>query len=224
MPGRNTILANGETYHIFNRGVASQPTFIDKKDYQRVMDSFFYYQNITPPIKYSKFLMISAKERDNIINNLRKKKFFHADIIAYCFMPTHFHLLLRQNEENGISKFVGNFTNSYTRYFNTKRERKGPIFEGKFGSVRIETSEQLLHVSRYIHLNPYSSYLVKTTQELESFTYSSFNEYIAGNSNLCNKDFILENFKTAKEYKKFVFDQADYQKKLNNIKHLLLEN
>ena len=75
------------------------------------------------------------------------------EIICYCLMPNHLHLLLRQLMDGGISKFMSNFANSYTRYFNTKSKRKGPVFEGKFKAKRIETDEQLLHLSRHIHLN-----------------------------------------------------------------------
>lgn len=139
-------------------------------------------------------------------------------------MPNHFHLLVRQVMNNGISQFVGNATNSYTRYFNTKRRRTGPIFEGKFKSVRIETEKQLLHVSRYIHLNPYTGYVVKTLDDLESYQYSSFSEYITPSSlDLFERDAILSSFRSANAYKKFVFDQADYQRTLNRIRHLTLE-
>ncbi|MFZ5366292.1 MAG: transposase [Patescibacteria group bacterium] len=223
MPGRTTILATGEIYHILNRGIALQPTFLDKRDYQRAKDTLFYYQNSQPPLRYSKFLTLVQEERNRFLNNLRKNKQFLIEIIAYCLMPNHFHLLARQIMDNGISAFASNFTNSYTRYFNTKRERNGPLFEGKFKSIRIENEEQLLHVCRYIHLNPYTSYVVKTPEDLENYPYSSFPEYL-GNSNLdfCAKGVILGNFKNLSAHKQFIFDQADYQRTLNDIKHLLL--
>ncbi len=225
MPGRKTPLVNNEIYHIFNRGVASQPTFLNKRDYNRALETIFYYQNSIPPIKYSRFLSISIKDRANLLQDLAKQKNFLVDIISYCLMPNHFHFLLRQVRDTGIAKFMSNFTNSYTRFFNTKQERSGPLFTGKFKSVRIQTQEQLLHVSRYIHLNPYTSFVVKSFENLETYPYSSFPEFIGKTrSNFCTKDIILGNFKNIELYKKFIFDQADYQRSLGLIKHLATEN
>ena len=224
MPGRKTPLVNNEIYHIFNRGVASQPTFLNATDYQRALESFFYYQNSNPPVKYSSFLSLPLVQRNELLESLAKEKSFLAEIISYCLMPNHFHFLLRQLQENGLSKFMSNFTNSYTRFFNTKRDRDGPLFTGKFKSVRIETQMQLLHVSRYIHLNPYTSYVVKTIDDLQAYPYSSFPEFLDNtNSSFCSKESILSEFKKKEDYKHFVFDQADYQRSLDQIKHLIMD-
>lgn len=224
MPGRKVVLANNETYHIVNRGIASQPVFLQKRDYQRGLDTFYYYQNRNLPLKYSRFLDQSKDRRLDILKSLKSEKNFLAEIIAFCFMPNHFHFLLKQKTDNGISKFLSNFTNSYTRYFNTKAERQGPLFQGKFKAVRIETDEQLLHVSRYIHLNPYTSYMVKTIKDLENYPHSSFPEYLGKmKTSFCNKELVLDHFKDTQTYKNFVFDQADYQRRLEEIKHLTLE-
>ena len=147
------------------------------------------------------------------------------EIIAYCLMPNHLHLLLKQLEENGISIFMSNLTNSYTRFFNTKQKRKGPLFQGKFKGVRIETDEQLFHVSRYIHLNPYSSFVLKSLEELESYPYSSLPEYLGLKKEIhCKTEIILNNFKNIQSYEDFVFDRAGYQRELEKIKHLAIED
>lgn len=146
------------------------------------------------------------------------------DIICFCLMPNHFHLLLNQLKDNGISKFMANLQNSFTRYFNTKHERIGHLLQGQFKAVLIEDDNQLLHVSRYIHLNPYSSYVVKDLESLEQYLWSSFPEYLGKvAAEICNKEIILSQFKDKKDYKKFVFDQADYQRRLEEIKHLVIE-
>lgn len=224
MPGRKTPLVSGEIYHVLNRGVASQPIFVDKRDYRRIIETMRYYQNIHPPQRYSLFLEMARKKREEILEKLRKKGEFWVDIIAYCFMPNHFHFLLKQKTEGGISKFLSNFTNSYTRYFNVRHHREGPLFKGRFQAVLIRTDEQLWHVSRYIHLNPYSSYVVKKIEDLVKYPYSSFPEYLGlVKQEFCQKEIILDHFQTKERYKKFVFDQADYQRKLDRIKHLCLE-
>jgi len=224
MPGREIPLVSGEIYHVINRGIASQPIFGDKRDYHRFLETIFYYQNQNPPLRYAKFLTLSVEERNRILRNLKKKKDFNVEFMSFCLMPNHFHLLLRQVKDGGISKFLSNLTNSYTRYFNTKNQRKGPLFQGKFKAVRIENDNQLLHVTRYIHLNPYTSYVIKNVEELASYPYSSFQEYLNPNDNqIMNKDEVLSHFKSLRLFKEFTFDHADYQRKLDQIKHLSLE-
>lgn len=234
MPGRIIPLINDEIYHVFNRGVSFQPTFFDQRDYQRLLSTIIYYQNQKPPMKLSRFLTLSQEERSRIMEEQKKKINFLIDIVCYCFMPNHLHFLLKQKAEKGISKFMGNIANSYARFVNTKQERTGPLFQGRFKAVRIEDNEQLIHVSRYIHLNPLTSYIVKSAGELEDYIYSSFPEYLGKIQNgFCQKEIILTQFKTRDDYKqsfqpqsgykKFVLDQADYQKRLGDIKHLILE-
>jgi len=223
MPGRDIPLINNQIYHVINRGIASQPVFLSRNDYLRATEIISYYQNQNPPLRYSFFLRLSPERKAEILNQLGSEKKFLVEIIAYCLMPNHFHFLLKQTKENGISLFLSNITNSYTRYLNTKKERVGPLFQGKFKAIRIETEEQLLHLSRYIHLNPYSSCLVKNLDDLFNYPYSSLSEYLnPKNLSFCTKDTILENLKT-NSYKQFVSDQADYQKRLEEIKHLVLE-
>jgi len=125
--------------------------------------------------------------------------------------------------DGGISKFLSNFQNSYTRYFNTRHQRDGTLFLNQFKAVRIETDEQLIHVSRYIHLNPYASHVIKDIDRLEYYRWSSFSEYISKGDGFVNKSLLLGFFKNAESYKTFVFDQADYQRTLKEIEHLALE-
>jgi len=119
---------------------------------------------------------------------------------------------------------MSNVWNSYTRYFNIKRKRVGPVFQGVFKAVRIQDDNQFLHVQRYIHLNPYSSFLVKNWEELAKYPYSSLSEYLdIGEKNVCNKELTKGFFKSVEDYKKFVFNQADYQRSLEKVKHLTFE-
>lgn len=223
MSGRKTVLATGEIYHVFNRGISSQPTFFDNRDYQRFLNAFHYYQNREPPMKLSLFLTSSRENREKFMQSILKSDFL-VDNISYCLMPTHFHFILRQLEDGGISHFISNLTNSYTRFLNTKQKRSGPFFQGRFKAVRIETNEQLLHVSRYVHLNPLTSFLVKNVEDLENYFYSSFPEYLGKTKReLCQKEIVLGQYKTKESYSKFVLDQSGYQRELDLVKHLTLE-
>lgn len=155
-----------------------------------------------------------------LVNKLDETKKI-IDIIAYCLMPNHFHLLLKQNKDNGVTEFTSKLSNSYTKYYNTKYTRVGPLFQGEFKAVIIENEAQLVHVSRYIHLNPTSSCLVKRPDQYE---WSSYKEYTSKVSiDLCNKEDIKNQFKNPQDYQQFVLDQIGYAQELNIIKHQLID-
>ncbi len=225
MPIRITPLATGEIYHILNRGTASIPVFRQKRDYMRFIHLIDYYRFSEAPGRFSRFLQLSRQERQKIINSLKKKGLKLVTIIAYCLMPNHFHLLLRQEEEKGITEFMRLIQNSYSRYFNLKYQRRGSLFENRFKAIRVETEEQLLHLSRYIHLNPYSSYLVRDKKQLLNYPFSSLKEYLKTTTEpeLCSKDVVISCFGSKRSYRSFVLDQADYQRSLEIIKHQLNE-
>lgn len=220
MPTRKTPLITNEYYHIFNRGVNKQPIFFSKVDYKRTMSilNYYTYQNLP---SYSKYLAMSDEHKAAASSHSPQQI---VRVVCACLMPNHFHLLIQQVQDGGIVKFMSNFQNSLTKYVNTKNERSGHLLQGEFKSVHIEDNTQLLHVSRYIHLNPHTSFVVKNLHDLETYKWSSYPEYISGSNNeLYDKDIILSQFKGDEDYKKFVNDQADYQQELDRIKHLLLE-
>jgi putative transposase len=139
-------------------------------------------------------------------------------------MPNHFHLILRQESENGISRFISQLLNSYTRYFNIKNRRIGQLFLDQFKNVLVENDNQLLHLSRYIHLNPYSSQLITNIDNIFNNKWSSFGEHFNKNEHkICNTTIVDSNFKTIDKYKEFILDNADYQKSLKILRCLMAE-
>lgn len=221
MPRRKIVIANNEVYHIVNRSIAKIPIFKGKRDYQRALETIDFYRFTNSLLSFSHYKRLQRKKEEEFIENLRKNKTL-IEIFAFCLMPNHCHFLLKQNQNKGISIFMGNFLNSYARYFNTKYKRSGALFQSMFKAIRIESDEQLLHISRYIHLNPSSAYLIEI-KALEGYPWSSFPEYTSRIHSFTKTDFILNYFKTKGAYKKFVFDQAEYQRELQKIKHLILE-
>ncbi len=213
MPTRTIPLINGQIYHIYNRGVEKRRIFENRRTYNRFLQAIKYYQREGPKPKFSNFVKYKLFEP-----NPNKKI---VEIISYCLMPNHFHFLLKQVRENGISEFISKLTNSYTKYYNTKFARVGPLLQGQFKAVLVESDEQFLHVSRYIHLNPLVSFLVK---DLKNYEWSSYKEYITKtDQDICTKEEILNFFKSAGDYEQFVLDQADYGQKLELIKHQLFD-
>ena len=220
---RKTILADNQIYHIFNRAIDRQTIFTSKWEYKRAIETLKYYRFANLPFKFSQLLNLPEDDKQKIVLELSQKNEKLVEFIAFCIMPNHFHFLVKQLKPNGISKFISDFTNSYTRYFNTKHERKGHLFEGLFKAVLVESDEQLIHLSRYIHLNPVVSFIIKQ-EELENYSWSSLPEYLSLNSeNLCDKALVMKMFPSLGDYKKFVTDQIKYAQELEKIKHLILE-
>ena len=222
MAQRKTILATNEIYHVYNRGVEKRPIFLIKRDYIRFIETTNYYRFANCPMRFSYFRILAHEKQDSVIKRLKDESRKLVDIYAYCLMPNHIHFLLKQLVDRGISKFMAKVTNAYSHYFNTRHDRIGHLFQGNFGASRIEDDEQFIHVSRYIHLNPVSSYLIEL-KDLIYYEYSSFPGYINKEASFINISGVLSYFKNKDEYKTFVEDQAGYARKLENIKHLILE-
>ncbi|MCL5020018.1 MAG: transposase [Patescibacteria group bacterium] len=213
MPYRATPFVNDCFYHVYNRGVEKRQIFLIERDYQRFLQTLYYYQFIGPKPRYSTRLRFKNKEFD------KNPKI--VEIVCYCLMPNHFHLLLKQLKAGGIQEFLSKTINSYTKYFNTKHRRIGHLFQGQFKAVSVETDEQLLHLSRYIHLNPY---VAGITKEWKDFSYSSIQEFI-GNAvfPICETRYILDFFGKLNNYESFVTDYQSYALELGRIKHQLID-
>lgn len=136
-------------------------------------------------------------------------------------MPNHFHLLLKQNKNNGISEFLRKICDSYIKYFNLRHKRQGPLLQGAFKAVLIESDEQLLHLSRYIHLNPFVANLV---DDLSDYKWSSYPDYFSSTNQYTETKHVLNFFRTNAKYREFITDQKDYAKSLHTIKHQLLDS
>ena len=222
MAGRELPLVTGEYYRVYNRGVARQPTFLDDRDYKQAMLSMSYYRSLSPPVKLSRYKNLPKTERDNLLEKLNKSGQGWVQIVSFVLMPNHFHFLLKQLEDGGISKFTGQFSNSYTRYFNTRRSRPGSLFQGTFKAVHVETEEQLLHLSRYIHLNPLVSSVI-TKSGLVAYPWSSYPDYLQGRSQLVEMSLVMSFFKSPTDYQSFVTNHADYARELEVIKHIAMD-
>lgn len=208
----------GEYYHVFNRGVEKRTTFVDRADYERFLKICQWYLNPEPPISYSQRDRI-GKEIQHRVLDLNEGL---VEVVAYSLMPNHFHFLVRVIEEQGLETWVRRMINSYTRSFNTRHDRVGSLFQGPYKVVRIESNEQLVHVSRYIHLN---SVVARLCARAEEYQYSSMGLYLqAEPSTWVNPSVIVSQFTAPAEYRAFVADHASYAIDLDRIKHLLLED
>ncbi len=213
MPYRLTPFQTEYYYHVFNRGVEKREIFSSPRDYERFLQTIYYY------------LFSGPKPRFSTHKKFKFKEFYVnpkiVEVVCYCLMPNHFHLLLRQVKDNGIHKFMSKVLNSYTKYYNTKHNRVGPLLQGQFKAVLVETDEQLVHLSRYIHLNPLVSDMVS---DLSNFEYSSYPDFIGTKANgFCFTKPIMDFFKSPSAYQEFVKDNESYGSDIHRIKQLLIE-
>lgn len=173
-------------------------------------------------MSYSRFKeLVNPNRKRQILSLLSVKKYFKVNVLAYCIMPNHFHLLLQQKADGGISKYLSDVLNALTRHFNIRHDRKGPLFLPRFQAKHIVSREQLIHVSRYIHLNPYSSGLLQKLDELDHYQWSSYLVYTQGAADkLCMSKLILAEFGNSSEnYRHFVLNHAQHQRTLEYIKY-----
>lgn len=184
MPSRSTPLVTGEYYHIYNRGNSKQVIFHDDQDHGYFMNLLFVMNNE----KRTK-----ARDALKVLNNEEKL----VSIGAYCLMPNHFHILFKQEKEQGITTFMQKLSTAYVMYYNKKYKRSGGLFEGKFKSKYAGEDLYLKYLFSYIHLNPlkildqnWKKYGLGDSQYkfLLEYKYSSFNEYQKEEYHCINKE------------------------------------
>jgi len=212
---RKSSLVEKRVYHVFNKSIAGYTIFNDYREFNRVLGAICFYQVLNKNISFADSVRTSKEKNEKF--SIKGKKL--VEIVAYCLMPTHFHLILEQLEDKGVSVFMQNLQNSYARYFNLRHKRKGPLWEGTFKYVAIESDEQLLHMTRYVHLNPVTAYIVDNP---ENWPMSSYIEYVSEKSNkICRHDHLFEI--DAGSYRLFVNDNIAYQRDLAKIKRLMFD-
>lgn len=201
-------------YHIYNRGVEKRNIFQEENDYFRFIHDLYEF-NDTNPANPNNRRIVGGRTSNN-----SNKRDLLVNIVCFCLMPNHFHLVLQAVKENGITQFMKKLGTGYAMYFNEKYDRVGSLFQGRFKSVLIENDEQFMHLSRYIHLNPIEIVepswkendviqdWPKAKKFLENYRYSSYLDYIGTKNfpSVIYKNPLLEYFKTPEEYKEFTED------------------
>jgi putative transposase len=175
MPKRGDVFIKGYYYHIYNRVVDGLKLFYNP-------DNFEYCLKLVK--RYSKRYCVG--------------------VIAYCLMPNHYHFLLQQQSEIPLSLFIGSVFNAYVQAVNKHQKRKGTIFESRFKYVLIDNENYIVHLCRYIHLNPSNAGLV---QRPEDWPFSNHLEWVNRRSGTLKDDaFIKERFSQPQDYERFVND------------------
>lgn len=208
-----------EFYHIYNRGTEKRLIFLDNADRNRFL-SLLYLCNSRFPIHRSNYVNTSLSD----LMTLPREELL-VDIGAYCLMPNHFHVLLRECVEGGISIFMQKISTGYTMYFNKRYERSGSLFQGRFQAEHLDTDNYLKYIFSYIHLNPISLVDVgwkkhsikdktKINKHLSSYQFSSYLDYVDRNSrnpegNILNKTAFPKYFQTPRNFQIHLQDWID---------------
>ena len=207
---RNIKIAPGEYYHVFNRGVRKQVVFHDTNDWFRLLFLILYFQS---PVTFPNISRLSKQHvqpsvlnmlniDQEIINKVVKDRY--VELVSFCLMPNHFHLVVKEEKEGGLAQYMQRVLNGYTKYYNTKYQKSGHLFQGPYKAVHIKDNTQLLHVSAYIHRNPRE--LTAWFNKEDKYSFSSYQDFIHQNrwGKLLAQDIITDQFKDRNEYYDFV--------------------
>ena len=195
MPAKNVIkiYIKDSYYHIYNRGVEKRKVFKDQQDYKVFLK--YLKQSLNTPPDPKSIKQTFTLQGETFKGVPRQVKNFHKEIIllAYCLMPNHFHLLIKQNSSKSIELFMRSISTRYSMYFNKKYQRVGSLFQWPYKAVHIKDEVYLLHLSRYIHLNP-----IEFTNDLTR-AFSSYSEYLnLRKTKWVKPEVILSSFNQAK--------------------------
>lgn len=231
---RKIKFIENQVYHIYNRGVEKRKIFLDKDDYFRfIHDLFEFNDEESASLLYYKKPFLQSYEAKPHRN--RRKRSLLVEILVFVLMPNHFHLLLRQLKDNGITKFMHKLGTGYTMYFNEKCGRVGSLFQGTYKALLVEKDSHFLHLPYYIHSNPLELRFPKWKEKeikdykkamkfLENYRWSSFQDYIGKKNfpSVTQRESLLDFFGGPEEYKK---DTIEWLKEmdLEEIKDLTHE-
>jgi putative transposase len=198
MPSRNVIKVDIEEsyYHVYARGHGRQKIFRDDEDFRVFLNLLKRHLSVEEIAdKYGKPY---AHLRGQI------------ELLSYCLMENHFHLLIYQIEKGAMSRLMRGIMTSYSTYFNKKYDSSGALFESRYKASRISRDSYLMHISRYIHLNP---------GDWRAYPYSSISAYFGvGQPEWLQQNRVIDIFGTLPVYADFLDDSEDYEKSLDVIK------
>ncbi len=223
-------MLNNEIYHIYNRGVDKRIIYTKNDDYSYFVHLLFVLNDIKKANNTNRNLKRKIYQTNTAINtNMGRgststhcKRDCLVDILAFVLMPNHFHLLLKQKKDDGISKFMQKLGTGYTMFFNKKYERSGSLFQGRYKSVHISSNRQLLYIPHYLHLNPIpilkNDSQKSTLQLLKEYKWSSFPDYcdIKNFPSVTNRNLVLSMFGNSKKYVKDISQFINNEQSFND--------
>lgn len=225
-------IITGQVFHVLNRGVDKRNIFLDDQDYFRFIHNLFEFNDTNPAFNLGYFL--NRNQYVQYVKTLKPRELI-VEILAFCLMPNHFHLLVRQKKDGGITKFMRKLGVGYANYFNQKYERTGTLFQGKYKAVLVNREPHFIHLPYYIHFNPLDLIMPewrmgkiknykKAVKFLESYRWSSHLDYIGKKNfpSVTQREFLLKIFGGDESYQKEVKNWLK-EMDLAKIKKIILE-
>jgi len=215
---RKLDFINQEFYHIYNRGVDKRDIFLEESDYVRFLLSLKEFNCLEPIGSLYEKAYRDEKESNSQLGIGFQKNPRLVEIICYCLNPSHYHLILKQLSDSGISKYMHKVNLGYTNYFNLKNKRNGSLFQGKFKAAKIDSFEHLVWLSVYVNKN---AQIHGKIEDAVNYPWCSYSQYLGiKEDNLCNKDIILNE---VQDYKSIAEDTALFMKKKKEMEKYLIE-
>lgn len=230
------LFTNNEIYHVINRGVDKRKIFEDDEDRFRFIHDLFEFNDLNPANNTGYFFAHHKQSSDIARPYIKHKRTLLVEILAFCLMPNHYHLLLRQRSDNGISNFMKKINMGYAKYFNEKYKRSGALFQGRYKAIHLNQEAHFIHLPYYIHLNPLDLVspewrerklkdFPKAIRFLENYRWSSHLDYL-GHKNfpsVTQREFLLDWFNGTAGYENKI---KQWLKNLNmeDLKDVTLES
>jgi len=215
---------SGNIYHIYNRGIEKRDIFMEDLDYFRFIHDLFEFNDQAPAGKFSQFSQAQKQQQSEVQQSeaglpIVEPRKLLVEILAFCLMPNHYHLLLKQKREGGMVQFMQKLGTGYTNYFNQKYKRVGGLFQGNFKAISVIQQDYLNYLLYYIHFNPLDLFELgwrvgeinnyqKAIEFLNSYRWSSHLDYLGKKNfpSVTQRRFIL----------KILGGEENYQQSIEN--------
>lgn len=241
MAERKIQFVNEEIYHVVVRAIDGTNLFRNNQDYLRMIHDLFEFNDTNPALSIFRTnyrgLKNNTTKQDLVVSTEKpkRKRGLLVEILAFCLMPNHIHLLIKQLRDKGISRFMQKL-GGYALYYNKKYNRKGHLFQDKFQAVHVKTNEQLQTVFVYIHTNPVAIIFPgwkekgikdfkKTKNFIENYRWSSYPDYLGKKSfpSITSREFLKKVMGEPRGCREFVNDWLRYKRELADFDEVAIE-
>ncbi|MDD3679365.1 MAG: hypothetical protein PHX72_00690 [Candidatus Shapirobacteria bacterium] len=219
MPKRKIPLETGHIYHVYFHAIDKLKIFNHSKNKKLFINIINYYQNQNTPVSFSNLNKnYSLPERLLVMKKLTEEKSFLVKIISFCCVSAHCHFTLEQIIDNGISLFMKQVLSSFAHIYNHQNNRQGSLYRSRFSSRLVKNDNDLIHLTAYHHLHPYTNGLVDKYEEIFYYPFCSLPAYFGKKAPIrVNPERVFEII-PPEEYQKYLSNRAQHQKELEKYK------
>lgn len=235
MSSEKRKIERGKIYHVLNRGVDFRQIFLDERDYFRFIHDMYHFNDGRASTTVNYYFQKFPESLDLRGPDFRKKRRPIINILSFCLMPNHYHLLLQPIVEKGLVKFLSKLNMGYAKYFNERHKRAGTLFQGRYKCISISDESHFIHIPYYIHCNPLDLIAPewrekkilnpkKVIEFLNNYRWSSHLDYCGKHNfpSITNRSFLLKVFGGEKKYQQEINDWIKNME-IADLKEAILE-